>query len=89
MQDHDQRGTVKTHILCIIVLLLSVWALLFSDFGSETRVYDCGMAEWHPDIPNAVKEECRRRGLEEWRREQDERKNDPGLHENRRGFFRT
>lgn len=22
--------------------------------------YDCGMAEWHPDIPNKVKEECRK-----------------------------
>jgi hypothetical protein len=26
----------------------------------EYRVYDCGMAEWHPDIPKEVKEECRR-----------------------------
>ncbi len=25
------------------------------------RVYDCGMAEWHPDIPPQVKEECRKR----------------------------
>jgi hypothetical protein len=25
----------------------------------ESRYYDCGMAEWHPDIPNAVREECR------------------------------
>jgi hypothetical protein len=28
---------------------------------SEERVYDCGMAEWHPDIPPKVKEECRKR----------------------------
>jgi hypothetical protein len=25
------------------------------------RTYDCGMAEWHPDIPPQVKEECRKR----------------------------
>lgn len=29
------------------------------------RVYDCGMAEWHPDIPNEVKEECRKRRLQQ------------------------
>jgi hypothetical protein len=26
----------------------------------RSHVYDCGMAEWHPDIPKEVKEECRR-----------------------------
>lgn len=26
----------------------------------ETVIYDCGMAEWHPDIPADVKEECRK-----------------------------
>ena len=30
----------------------------------EERVYDCGMAEWHPDIPPKVKEECRKRRQE-------------------------
>jgi hypothetical protein len=30
---------------------------------NEYRVYDCGMAEWHPDIPKAVKDECRKRGV--------------------------
>lgn len=25
------------------------------------RVIDCGMAEWHPDIPVEIKEECRNR----------------------------
>ena len=41
-----------------------------------TRVYDCGMAEWHPDIPPAVKEECRKRALEYWREQQEQ--NDKG-----------
>jgi hypothetical protein len=39
----------------------------------EYRVYDCGMAEWHPDIPPKVKEECRRRALEYWREEQNKK----------------
>jgi hypothetical protein len=27
----------------------------------RVRIYDCGMAEWHPDIPADVKEACRKR----------------------------
>lgn len=26
----------------------------------RVRLYDCGMAEWHPDIPPEVKEACRK-----------------------------
>lgn len=26
----------------------------------EGKRYDCNMAEWHPDIPAEVKEECRK-----------------------------
>lgn len=89
MQNNDQRGIMKGYILLVIIFLLSLWALIFSDVGNQTRVYDCGMAEWHPDIPNAVKEECRRLHYEEWKRQQDERKNDPGVHENRRGVLTT
>jgi hypothetical protein len=51
---------VKQYILISIIAVLLVIFLVFSDFGNTTRVYDCGMAEWHPDIPLAVKEECRR-----------------------------
>lgn len=28
------------------------------------RLYDCSMAEWHPDIPKEVKEECRKRRMQ-------------------------
>lgn len=59
----------------IILLGTSLVVLIFSDFGENGRVYDCGMAEWHPDIPNRVKEECRKRHLEEWRRQQQEEQN--------------
>ena len=53
--------------ICLIVLVL-----IFTDFGdSRVRVYDCGMADWHPDIPVEVKEECRRIRYEEWKRQND------------------
>ena len=45
--------------------ILSILALAILLPETETtRVYDCGMAEWHPDIPKEVKEECRRRRQE-------------------------
>ena len=45
--------------------ILAVFALAFLLPDTETtRVYDCGMAEWHPDIPREVKEECRKRRYE-------------------------
>ena len=49
-------------ILLTTSLFVLVLFLIFSNFGDEStvRVYDCGMAEWHPDIPVQVKEECRR-----------------------------
>lgn len=38
------------------------WLILLSSIDMpEERVYDCGMAEWHPDIPKEVKEACRKR----------------------------
>jgi hypothetical protein len=40
----------------------ALWVfVLYNTDMPEYRVYDCGMAEWHPDIPNSVKEECRKR----------------------------
>lgn len=27
---------------------------------TEGKYYDCSMAEWHPDIPSEIKEECRK-----------------------------
>lgn len=42
--------------LLIIVLMFIIVSFNFN----QSRVYDCGMAEWHPDIPKEVKEECRK-----------------------------
>ena len=39
---------------------------------TQSRVYDCGMAEWHPDIPTKVREECRKRNAERLKKEQNE-----------------
>ncbi len=42
-----------------------LWGILLYNTEIPTyRVYDCGMAEWHPDIPNSVKEECRKQRRE-------------------------
>jgi len=48
------KQAVLAFVLLIVVLLLSDCK------DSNEHVYDCGMAEWHPDIPTAVKEECRK-----------------------------
>lgn len=58
-----------TFIVAILAVIAAV-LILFSGDG-RGRVYDCGMAEWHPDIPPKVKEECRRRALEYWREQQE------------------
>lgn len=51
---------MKNKFMLVCIILVSLFIIIFSDFGNQGRVYDCGMAEWHPDIPVEVKEECRR-----------------------------
>ena len=56
--------TLKMIGLSFIVLGLSLAMFGLIVFGNslpQQRAYDCGMAEWHPDIPPKVKEECRKR----------------------------
>ncbi len=64
---------MKDNITFIVALLALVAAIgiIFTSDRPVGKVYDCGMAEWHPDIPPAVKEECRRRALEYWREQQE------------------
>lgn len=50
---------MKQGILALFVIALIV-IISLTDYGTRTVVYDCGMAEWHPDIPAKVKEECRK-----------------------------
>lgn len=41
----------------LVVVLAAVFLLIPQP---EYRVYDCNMAEWHPDIPKEVREHCRK-----------------------------
>ena len=54
-----KRETVKYFVGFLFGLLLWVFILSVTPMP-DTKVYDCGMAEWHPDIPVEVKEECRK-----------------------------
>lgn len=61
------------NIIAVVGLFAVLFFLILSDFGQHgQKVYDCGMAEWHPDIPTKVKEECRRLRYEEWKRQQND-----------------
>ena len=62
---------MKENIALVVAILAILVAFMYFDIGENYRVYDCGMAEWHPDIPHQVKEECRRRALEHWRENQN------------------
>lgn len=50
-----------TLLLMLFLLFVIIPTLIYFSPREKSRVYDCGMAEWHPDIPKEVKEECRKR----------------------------
>lgn len=56
--------------ICVIIVIV----FLIDYDRSSVVVYDCGMAEWHPDIPVQVKEECRKLKHEDFQRQQNESK---------------
>jgi hypothetical protein len=58
-------------VIIVILAGILVSVFLYNSPRTEGRWYDCGMAEWHPDIPNEVKDECRRRALEHWKNNND------------------
>lgn len=64
---------MKDIITVVVVVVALALAPGFFRNDTEGRVYDCGMAEWHPDIPNEVKEECRRRAYEYWKEQQKQK----------------
>lgn len=65
---------MKQNVLLSIILFLLAMFIVFTDFGPEGKVYDCGMAEWHPDIPNEVREECRKLRREFYEQEKSQHK---------------
>jgi hypothetical protein len=57
------KQTLQIIGLSFIVVSLALAMVALIVIGNtlpSQRVYDCGMAEWHPDIPQQVKEECRK-----------------------------
>ena len=80
---------MKERIAVIALVVVCIVVLVYTDFGrGQTVVYDCRDAHWMPDVPVEVKRECNRLMYERWK-EQNERKNDPSIHENRPNIFRT
>jgi hypothetical protein len=48
-------------ILIIVLVIIAVTILVSTNFGAGTTViYDCRIAEFHPDYPVEVKQECRK-----------------------------
>jgi hypothetical protein len=54
------RHLAKALLLAVAVSFIGVFALLLIP-ASETKVYDCSIAEFHPDVSPAVKNACRNR----------------------------
>ena len=56
---------IKDMILVGFLIIAMITGLDFMikylNYDRYVRVYDCGMAEWHPDIPEAVRTACRQR----------------------------
>ncbi len=73
MQNIDQRSDLKQRVGLVLLILLVIFVMSWSDFGSQdrVRVYNCDMSEINPDFPIEVKEECRKLRLEEWRRQNE------------------
>jgi hypothetical protein len=54
---------VKSWVFAVIAILVAValaWVLWLITPDEHYRVYDCSLAEFHPDYPQAVREECRK-----------------------------
>ena len=54
---------MKSWVFAVIAILVAValaWLLWLINPDEQYRVYDCSLAEFHPDYPPAVREECRK-----------------------------
>lgn len=47
-------------ILAVGVAIVLAWLIWLVTPQEHYRVYDCSLAEFHPDYPPQVREECRR-----------------------------
>lgn len=50
------RGAVAATVFWALLLVLIPFP--------EGKVYDCSIAEFHPDVPPKVKEECRKKRMQ-------------------------
>jgi hypothetical protein len=51
------KGNAISIIAMMVLVGIAAWGIVY---GPRNRVYDCSLAEFHPDFPVAVREECRR-----------------------------
>jgi hypothetical protein len=74
MTDNNQQTNLKKDKWIIAgAAVLAIFILIFTGFGkSQTVVYDCRDAHWHPDVPIEVKRECNRLLYEEWKKQREE-----------------
>lgn len=66
---------MKNNYVFLLAVIAAALILCLTNFGESTgKVYDCSMAEWHPDIPTEVRDECRKLRYEQWKTDQEESK---------------
>lgn len=57
-------NTLTVAVLCAVAIAFISIAIFISSTITNSKPagrYDCGMAEWHPDIPTQAKQQCRNR----------------------------
>lgn len=55
------------NIFLVVVLFMLIFVFAVID-KHGTVVYDCRDAQWHPDVPKEVKNECAKMREEQWER---------------------
>jgi hypothetical protein len=61
---------IKDRIIVAIVVVICIFILIASNYGKSEKVYDCRLADWHPDVPAEIKKQCRELRYEQWKNEQ-------------------
>ena len=46
-------------LVAVVVAIALAWLIWLVTPNEHYKVYDCSLAEFHPDYPPAVREECR------------------------------
>ena len=52
-------------VILVLCLFFITFYLAITTPTTYVKKIDCGMAEWHPDIPPQAREECRKRFLKD------------------------